>query len=56
MLNVHHIIALLQLGEINIESRFQRGTMATLHSPGALNFIAAKNFRVTHHNPLFIAE
>ena len=51
VLHVHHEIAFLHFGEINIKRRSHRRTVSALESARALDFVAAKNFRITHHHP-----
>ena len=51
VLHVHHEIALLHFGEINIKRRAHCRTVATLEPTRTLHFVAAKNFRITNHHP-----
>ena len=43
---MHHVIAFLQIGEINVESGARGLRMRRFEPARALNFVAAKNFRI----------
>ena len=52
VLHMHHIIALFQLGEVDVERGFHYRAGATFHSARPLHFVSAKYLRITHHDPV----
>ena len=51
VLQMHHIIAGLQIGEVDIERRLHRRAVPAFHTARPLHFISAKHLRITHHDP-----
>ena len=51
VLHMHHIIALLQLGEVDVERGFHYRAVATFHSARTLHLVPAKHLRIAHHHP-----
>ena len=51
VLHMHHIIALLQLGEVDVERGFHYRAVATFHSARTLYLVPAKHLRIAHHHP-----
>ena len=51
VLQMHHIIAGLQIGEVDIERGLHRRAVPAFHAARPLHLVSAKHLRITHNDP-----
>ena len=53
---MHHVIAFLQLGEIDVKRRLHRVCMPALETAWALDLVARENLCVGHHDEICLVK